>query len=84
MDAKNLVLGGEQMTARLHRFEECDKFGSYQKGLLLGPNAPSFNPKTVKELIAKGIEVERLGKLRDEAVSSGVSDLSLTEIEGKK
>ncbi|KAG5086953.1 hypothetical protein JHK82_054350 [Glycine max] len=83
VDAKNLVLGGEQMTARLHRFEECDKFGSYQKGLLLGPNAPSFNPKTVKELIAKGIEVERLGKLRDEAVSSGVSDLSLTEIESR-
>ncbi|KAK7396982.1 hypothetical protein VNO78_18146 [Psophocarpus tetragonolobus] len=80
-DAKNLILGGEQMTARLHRFEECDKFKNYKKGLLLGPDAPSFNPKTVKELIATGIEVERLGKQRDGAISSGGSDL--TEIESR-
>ncbi|TKY61695.1 Stachyose synthase [Spatholobus suberectus] len=80
-DAKNLVLGGEQMTARLHRLDEGDKFKNYRLGLLSGPNAPSFNPKTVKELIAKGIEVERLGKQRDEAVSSGGSNL--TEIESR-
>ncbi|KAL2345494.1 hypothetical protein Fmac_006779 [Flemingia macrophylla] len=79
-DSNNLVLCGEQMNARLRRLHEGDKFKKYQSGLLLGPNAPSFNPMTTKELIAKGIEVERLGKQRDEAVSSG-SDLS--EIESR-
>ncbi|XP_047170675.1 stachyose synthase isoform X1 [Vigna umbellata] len=79
-DAKNLVLGGEQMTARLHRFEEGDKFRKYQKGLLLGPNAPSFNPETIKELIWKGIEAEHLGKQRAAAISAGGSDLAEIEL----
>ncbi|VVB06957.1 unnamed protein product [Arabis nemorensis] len=29
-DAENLVLGGEQMTARLHSFKECKKFRNYK------------------------------------------------------
>ncbi|XP_045796860.1 stachyose synthase [Trifolium pratense] len=80
-DAKNLVLGGEQMTARLYRFDECDKFKKYESGLLLGPNSPPFNPKTIKELITKGIEHEHLGKQRDKAILSKSSDLA--EIESK-
>ncbi|XP_022635564.1 stachyose synthase-like [Vigna radiata var. radiata] len=79
-DAKNLVLGGEQMTARLHRFEEGDKFKKYQKDLLLGPNAPSFNPETIKKLIWKGIEVEHLGKQRAAAISARGSDLAEIEL----
>ncbi|KAK7284565.1 hypothetical protein RJT34_19312 [Clitoria ternatea] len=81
-DAKNLVLGGEQMNARLHRLDEGDKFKSYKGGLLLGPNAPSFNPKTIKELIAKGIEVEHLEKQLHDAKLSGSSS-DLTEIESR-
>ncbi|KAJ1412554.1 Glycosyl hydrolases 36 [Sesbania bispinosa] len=80
-DTKNLVLGGEQMTARLHRLDEGDKFKKYQGGLLLGPNAPSFNPKTIKDLIAKGIEHEHLQKQRDEAIQSRSSNLA--EIDSK-
>jgi stachyose synthetase len=80
-DAKNLVLGGEQMTGRLYRFDECDKFKKYESGLLLGPNSPPFNPKTIKELITKGIEHEHLGKQRDKAIQSKSSDLA--EIESK-
>jgi stachyose synthetase len=80
-DAKNLVLGGEQMTGRLHRFDEGDKFKRYESGLLLGPNSPPFNPKTIKELILKGIEHEHLRKQRDEAILSESSDLA--EIESK-
>ncbi|XLU60033.1 hypothetical protein S245_019242 [Arachis hypogaea] len=80
-DAKNLILGGQQMTARLHRFEECDKFKSYKRGLILGPNAPPFDPNKPKALISKGIELERLVKNRDKAVKSGSSDLA--EIEAR-
>lgn len=80
-DAKNLVLGGEQMNGRLHRFDECDKFKNYKSGLLLGPNSPPFNPKTIKELISKGIEHEHLEKQRQEAILSKSCDL--VEIESK-
>jgi stachyose synthetase len=80
-DAKNLVLGGEQMTGRLRRLGEGDKFKKYESGLLLGPNSPPFNPKTIKELISKGIEHEHLGKQRDQAILSKSSDLA--EIESK-
>lgn len=75
-DAKNLVLGGTQMTARLYRFEECNKFRSYKGGTMLGPNSPSFDPKRPKMLIAKAIEVEQAEKARDKAIQSGVKDLS--------
>ncbi|KAK6937255.1 Glycosyl hydrolases 36 [Dillenia turbinata] len=80
-DAKNLVLGGTQMTARLYRFEECEKFRRYKSGALLGPKAPPFNPKKPKMLIAKAIEVEHAEKDRDKAIQSGVTDLS--EFEAK-
>lgn len=80
-DMKNLVLGGEQMTGRLHRFEECDKFRKYKAGALLGPNAPSFNPQKPKMLITKAIELEHAVKARDKAVRSGATDVS--EFESK-
>ncbi|KAF7818123.1 Stachyose synthase [Senna tora] len=80
-DAKNLVLGGEQMTARLHRLDEGDKFKNYKAGLLLAPNAPSFHPNKIDALINKGIEHEHLRKDRDRALQSGSADLS--EIESR-
>ncbi|XP_047980731.1 stachyose synthase-like [Salvia hispanica] len=83
-DAKNLVLGGTQMTARLHRFEECEKFRKYQGGSMVGPKAPPFNPKKPKMLISKAIELEMVEKARDKAVLAGVTDLTEFEIEIQK
>ncbi|KAE9598201.1 hypothetical protein Lal_00003912 [Lupinus albus] len=64
-DSKNFVLGGVHMNARLHRFDECDKFKKYKGGLLLSPNVPSFDPNNVKALIDKGIELEHVEKELD-------------------
>jgi stachyose synthetase len=72
------------MTGRLYRFDERDKFKKYESGLSLGPNSPPFNPKTIKELITKGIEHEHLGKQRDKAVQSKSSDLAEIESKTKK
>ncbi|XP_030549491.1 stachyose synthase-like [Rhodamnia argentea] len=83
-DAKNLVLGGTQMTARLHRLDECEKFRKYRAGTMLGPGAPSFDPKKPKMLIAKAIEVEHAEKDRDKAVQSGVKDLAELELKIEK
>ncbi|XAR61430.1 Galactinol--raffinose galactosyltransferase [Bertholletia excelsa] len=74
-DAKNLVLGGTQMTARLHRFKECDKFKNYKGGSFLGLNAPPFNTKKPKMMISKAIELEQTEKARDRAVQAGQKDL---------
>ncbi|XP_054777681.1 stachyose synthase-like [Prosopis cineraria] len=78
-DAKNLVLGGEQMTARLHRLDEGDKFKKYKGGLMLSPNAPSMDPKMIKVLINKGIELEHLQKERYHAFESASPNLSQIE-----
>ncbi|KAL3531548.1 hypothetical protein ACH5RR_010870 [Cinchona calisaya] len=78
-DAKNLVLGGSQMTARLHRLDECDKFRKYKGGSMLGPNPPRFDPKKPKMLISKAIEIEQAEKARDKAAQSGIADLSQVE-----
>ncbi|KAF2309704.1 hypothetical protein GH714_004679 [Hevea brasiliensis] len=78
-DAKNLVLGGTQMTARLHRLDECEKFRKYKGGSILGPNRPTFDPKRPKMLISKAIELEHAEKDRDKAIQSGVTDLSAFE-----
>ncbi|KAF3783135.1 Stachyose synthase [Nymphaea thermarum] len=50
-DAKNLVLGGTQMTARLYRFEECEKVRKYKKGTMLSNSSPAFDPAKPKMLI---------------------------------
>ncbi|KAI3449379.1 hypothetical protein Pfo_006044 [Paulownia fortunei] len=83
-DAKNLVLGGTQMTARLHRLDECEKFRKYKGGSMLGPNRPPFNPKKPKMLISKAIEIEVAEKSRDKAAQSGVTDLSQYEVQIEK
>ncbi|KAG1365312.1 stachyose synthase [Cocos nucifera] len=75
-DAKNLVLGGEQMTARLYRFEECEKFRRYRGGSFLGPHARCFDPKKQKEILLKALEIERTGKARSKAIQSRSTDLS--------
>lgn len=84
-DAKNLVLGGTQMTARLYQFEECEKFRKYKSGSFLSPNTPSFDVKKPKMLIAKAIEIEHLEKDRDKALQIGnLSDVSQFEAELKR
>nr|CAD31704.1 putative stachyose synthase [Alonsoa meridionalis] len=83
-DAKNLVLGGTQMTARLHRLDECEKFRKYKGGSMSGPNRPPFDPKKPKLLISKAIEIEVAEKARDKAAQSGVTDLARYEAEIEK
>ncbi|KAL9397241.1 hypothetical protein Peur_011494 [Populus x canadensis] len=83
-DAKNLVLGGTQMTARLHRLDECDKFRKYKGGSMLGPNPTSFDPKKPKMLILKAIEIEHAENDRDKAIQSRVTDLSPFETKIQK
>ncbi|KAG8389577.1 hypothetical protein BUALT_Bualt02G0243600 [Buddleja alternifolia] len=83
-DAKNLVLGGTQMTARLHRLDECEKFRKYKGGSMSGPDRPPFDPKKPKLLISKAIEIEVAEKARDKAAQSGVTDLSRYEAEIEK
>ncbi|KAG5514134.1 hypothetical protein RHGRI_035510 [Rhododendron griersonianum] len=80
-DAKNLVLGGTQMTARLHRLDEGEKFRNYKGGSLLGPNPPLFDANKPKMLISKAIEVEQAEKARAKAVQSGTTDLSKFDAE---
>ncbi|KAG0480023.1 hypothetical protein HPP92_010881 [Vanilla planifolia] len=75
--ARNLVLGGEQMTARLYSFEEGERFMNYKAGSLLKNDAAHFDPMKPKLLINKAIEIERA--LKEEG--SGVSQ---AKIEGLK
>ncbi|KAG7014303.1 Stachyose synthase, partial [Cucurbita argyrosperma subsp. argyrosperma] len=83
-DMKHIVLGSNQMTARLYKFEECDKFGKYKGGTMLGPNAPPFDPKKPKLLISKSIEIDNAEKDRDNAIQSGVTDISKFEAKVQK
>ncbi|XP_022991278.1 stachyose synthase-like [Cucurbita maxima] len=83
-DTKNLVWGGTQMTSRLYSFEECEKFRKYKGGSLLEPNAPSFDPMKPKLLKAKAIEIDEVGKDRDKAIRSGITDLSQFETKIQK
>lgn len=75
-DAENLVLGGTQMTARLYKLEEGNKFRKYRGGSLLGPDALPFDPKRPKILISKAIELEHAEKDLNRAIKSGITDLS--------
>ncbi|XP_022148013.1 stachyose synthase-like [Momordica charantia] len=83
-DGKHLVLCGTQMTSRLYKFEECEKFKKYKGGSFLGPNVPSFNPKRPKLLIQKADEIEDAKRDRDEAIAYGVNDVSKFEIKIQK
>ncbi|CAA7388257.1 unnamed protein product [Spirodela intermedia] len=64
---ESLVLGGTQMTARLCRFEEGDKFRSYKEGEFFSATGAGFDPERVKLLIAMAIELEQAEKANDEA-----------------
>ncbi|KAI4295150.1 hypothetical protein MLD38_040605 [Melastoma candidum] len=79
---RNLVLGGTQMTARLYRFEDCNKFKLYKRGLMLGPNAPSFDPRKPKKAINKAIELEHAEKDLDRVVQSGATS-GLADLQAK-
>ena len=59
---ENLVIGGQQMTARLYRFEECDRFRKYKPGSFLSPDCPSYNANRTKMLICKQCEIEQAEK----------------------
>ncbi|KAI6674527.1 hypothetical protein NL676_002433 [Syzygium grande] len=83
-DAKNLILGGPQMTSRLHRLEEGEKFRKYEGGTMLGPNAPPFDPRKPKMLVSKAIELEHAEKDVDAAVRDGATDLSELELRIEK
>lgn len=73
-DRKGLVLGGQQMMARLYRFDEAEKFRKYKSGLLLGPNPPPYNPMKPKMIISKAIEIEHAEKARKREIQSGARD----------
>ncbi|GLT42657.1 hypothetical protein SLA2020_166460 [Shorea laevis] len=79
-DCKNLVLGGEQMTARLHRLDEGEKFRKYRGGSFLSSDAPSFNPQKPKILINKAIEFEHAVRDLNKAIKSGATDISGFEL----
>lgn len=75
-DSENLVLCGDQMTARLHRFDEGEKFRNYRGGSFLRPDSPPFNSEKPKMLISKAIEIEMAVKEMNKAIQSGESDVS--------
>ncbi|XP_062083834.1 stachyose synthase [Humulus lupulus] len=84
-DAKNLVLGGTQMTARLYRFDECKKFRNYKGGTFLGSETPKFDPKKPKLLISKAIEIEHAEKELDKAsLQARAADVSESEAKIQK
>lgn len=83
-DSENLVLGGEQMTARLHRFDEGEKFRNYRGGSFLRADAPPFNPEKPKMLINKAVEIEMAVKELNKAIQSGETDVSELELKIKK
>lgn len=84
-DAENLVLGGEQMTARLHSFKECKKFRNYKGGSFLASDASHFDPHKPKMIIYKATEriqaIIEKGKLIRE---SGEQDLHQLDEKIKK
>lgn len=82
-DAKNLVLGGSQMTARLHRLDEGKKFRNYRGGSMLNPNRLPFDPEKPKKLISKAIEIEHAEKALNKAAESGISTTDLSQFESK-
>ncbi|WCJ22345.1 Stachyose synthase [Euphorbia peplus] len=71
-DATKLVLCGPQMTARLYRLEEAEKFRSYKCGTMVNSD---FDPTKPKMLISKAIEIEQAEKARDRAIQAGEMDL---------
>ncbi|KAM0848999.1 hypothetical protein ACQ4PT_054012 [Festuca glaucescens] len=77
-DARGLVLGGDQMTARLHRFDECERFRRYREGDLLRSPPEVFYDKTLpKTIVRKACEIEGIIKAKKKAgLQGGAIDLS--------
>ncbi|CAL4990655.1 unnamed protein product [Urochloa decumbens] len=64
-DASGLVLGGDQMTVRLHRFDECARFRNNMSGALLRRPPETFYDKDMpKAVIHKAAEIENAGKAK--------------------
>jgi len=83
-DAKNLVVGGEQMTARLHRLDEGEKFRKYKAGLLLSPNAlASYDLTRPKRLITKVGEIKVAERERRKALELGTPIEELQSLDMK-
>jgi stachyose synthetase len=78
VDTRGLVLGGDQMTARLHRFDECERFRRYREGDLIRSPPEVFYDKTLpKTIVRKACEIEGTVKARKKAALQDVAiDLS--------
>lgn len=68
---QNLITGGQQMTARLYRLQECERFRKYKPGSLLGKNFPPYDLNRTKKLILKQCEIDRVEKARYRAEWAG-------------
>ena len=76
-DAPGLVLGGDQMTARLYRFDECARFRGYREGALINRPPELFYDKSMsKAVVRKAAEIENAGKAKKKAAPGGATDLS--------
>ncbi|KAG0530889.1 hypothetical protein BDA96_05G226000 [Sorghum bicolor] len=76
-DARGLVLGGDQMTARLYRFDECARFRGYREGALIRRPPELFYDTTMsKAVVRKAAEIENAGKAKKKAAQGGATDLS--------
>ncbi|KAJ1256605.1 hypothetical protein BS78_K341600 [Paspalum vaginatum] len=76
-DAPGLVLGGDQMTARLYRFDECASFRGYREGALVRRPPELFYDRDMpRAVVRKAAEVENAGKARKKAAQGGATDLS--------
>lgn len=78
--AKDLVLGGSQMTGRIYRFEECDKFKTYRAGTMRRPDAPKYDQEKYKKVIEMAIIQERAEKARLANKTTELVDGELSEI----
>eukprot|EP01018_Ginkgo_biloba_P037086 Gb_07183 [translate_table: standard] len=79
-DRKDLVLGGTQMTCRMYRFEECDKFKKYKAGTMRRPDAPKFDKDKLKKIIELAIIAERAEKEKL-AKNSNSNNVVIAEVE---
>nr|CAB3492214.1 unnamed protein product [Digitaria exilis] len=83
-DSPGLVLGGDQMTARLYRFDECKRFRSYNSGALLRRSPETFYDKSLpKAIITKAAEIESIGKAKKKAATHGDAAMDLSSFDAK-
>uniref|UniRef100_A0A7N0TSW6 galactinol--sucrose galactosyltransferase n=1 Tax=Kalanchoe fedtschenkoi TaxID=63787 RepID=A0A7N0TSW6_KALFE len=81
---QSISIDGSQMTARIYKFEECEKFRKYKEGTMLSPNSPPFDPKRPKNIISKAVELEHAEKAKANAKKAGVEDLAHFEAKIQK